>query len=353
MEAAGKKGAETRRQRVALMCLGLACLIVYAVWGAQVAGILHLGGPRTSAEVDRPTFDFGKVTAGSSASHTFAIRNTGKVAITIKKLVSECACTGAVLSQKEIAPRQEAQVQIVLQTAGYLGELERKCWVLFEQEDVRPVTLAVLADIYCPTANFSANRVYFGEVVAGSAATKTVTIMQKEHLDERLTIEGVESSSDAITVDYDNSQGEIRCALDSHAPIGFFDEKIVVRMSGPQGTSNVEIAVAGRVVRRYKLNPERIFLGCFKTSEQPIEKAITITCLKGTIPPDFHPSVDDEKVSLVVNSRNEKSVVCSLAFNAAVQSGFFKGELQINTSASHAGGMETLRVPYAGCCVAP
>lgn len=352
MEIRGKRGAKTRRQKVVLMCLALACIIVYAIWGAQVAGIIHLGAHRTVTEVVQPTFDFGKVTAGSSVSHTFGIRNTGRDTISIKKLVSECACTAVVLSKKEIAPKREARVEIVLRTAGYLGKLQKKCLVLFEQDNVMPVKLEVMADIYSPTANFSVNRVYFDKVVAGTKSTKTVTIIEKEHLDERLTIESVKSLSHFIKVDYDDSKGEIRCVLDSNASIGFFDEKIVVTMNGPKGMSKVEIPVAGRVVHRYELNPERIFLGRLeKGPKQRVEKIITITSLKGGIPADFVPTIENENMSLKVNSRDDKCVVCSVEFNPSPKSGFFEGELLIKTNSTNTKGSGILRVPYSGYCI--
>lgn len=353
MMTKGKDAVKDKRKKVVLMCLGLACIIVYAIWAAQVAGIIHLGAHRIVTEVEQPVFDFGEVAVGSTRSHTFVLRNTGRDTINIKKLVSECACTATILSNKEILPKQEVQIEIRLKTTGYFGKLQKKCLVLFEQENVMPVKLEVVADIYSPTANLSTNRVHFDKVVAGSKAMKIVTVIEKEHLDERLTIESVKSSSNLIKVDYDDSKGEIRCVLDSNAPIGFFDEKIFVTMIGPKGVSNVEIPVAGRVVYPYELNPERIFLGSLrKIPEQQVKRIVTITNLKGGIPTDFDPTVDDENVSLKVKSRDDNRVVCSLEFNLPPKSGFFEGEFLINTNSRDAGSIEALCVPYSGYCIA-
>lgn len=352
MKTQGNGGVRAKRQKVVLICLGVGCVVVYAVWGAQVAKIIDITRHRTVTEVDQAKFDFGKVAAGSETSHTFVLRNTGRDTINIRKLISSCACTAVVLSKKQIAPKKETRIEIVLRTAGYLGKLNKKCFVLFEQEDVMPVTLEVVADIYSTTANFSVNRLYFDKVVAGTEVTKTVAIIQKKHLDERFKITDVKSSSDIIKVYVDNQKGELRCTLDSHAPVGFIDEKISLIMNGPKGTSNVEIPVAGRVVNPYELNPERIFLGRLeKRPKQRVQKIITITSLKGGIPADFDLTIENENVSLKLNSRGDKCVVCSVEFNPSQKSGFFEGELLIKTNSTNTKGREILRVPYSGYCI--
>ena len=348
----GNSNMKTIRRKAIFTCLIIGCIMTYAVWIAQVAGVINITGYRTAVEVEQATHDFGKVKAGSKVSHTFVLKNKSGDTINIKKLVSSCACAAAVLSEKQLEPNQETQIEIVLRTAGYMGELKKKCIVLFEQEDLIPVMLEVVADIYSPTANFSVNRLYFEKIVAGTEAVKTISIIEKEYLDERLIIEDVKPSSDIIRINYDNVAGKIRCIVDSNAPIGMFEEKIVVIMNGPDGISNIEIPVAGRIVPAYGVNPERIFLGHFnKSQKRPIKKVLTITNLKDEIPSDLQPVVENENIRMKVESRDKKSLVCSVEFDTLAESGFFKGELIIKANSNSINGNEILRIPYSGFCV--
>lgn len=92
--------------------------MVYAVWGVLVTDIINLTEHRMVVEVDQAKFDFGKVVAGSETRHTFVLRNTGTDTIKIRKLLSSCSCTSTVLSDKQIAPKKEAQIEVTLSTSG-------------------------------------------------------------------------------------------------------------------------------------------------------------------------------------------------------------------------------------------
>lgn len=341
------------RRRAVLVCMGVACIMVYALWAAQVGGVIRLRAPKRAVRADEAKVDFGRVAAGSEVGHIFVLRNTSSKTVTIKKLVPSCTCTAAVLSEKRISPEGETHVEVILRTAGYMGKMNKRCQVLFEQQDVMPVALEVAAQIYSPTACFSVNRVYFDKVAAGTEVTKTISILNTEHLHEKFAVKDVKASSDLIAVVFDRCANRFTCTLNPKAPIGLVDEKIIVTMSGPDGISNVEIPVAGRVVETYEVSPPTIFLGRLKpAAEEPVEVSVTISSLKGALPDSFNPTLANGNGKLSVKSRDDKRIVCSVVLTPPAAPGFFRGEVLIDTKAADVDDAHVLRIPYSGYCAA-
>jgi hypothetical protein len=318
-----------RRKR--LWLLGVVAVIPYLIWAALRVGFGPL--PEAGIEVDRSHHDFGRVPTGPSVSHAFRLRNATSAAVTVREVIRSCKCSSIVLSHKEIAPGNEGEIQVTLHTAGHVGDMEGGCHVLFEQEHIPPLLLTVAADVYAPTAHFSVDRVYFGDVVQRTAITKTVLVIERPSSDDRLYIEEVRTSSNLIDAIYDDDLGGIRCTLSPTTPVGTLNERIIVTLRDSDGRREVTIPVVAQVVGPYVVTPASICLGCLELPPaEPVEIAVVIYPRKGTLPVDVNPSVVAGDGALAVRSRDEQRILCSIAMSVPTSPGFFEGEFVISMS---------------------
>ena len=69
-------------------------------------------GPMPQVTIDEAEFDFGAMEVGQELKHTFAIRNTGKGRLVLKKGDTSCKCTISELTDGEVAPGDSANIEL-------------------------------------------------------------------------------------------------------------------------------------------------------------------------------------------------------------------------------------------------
>ena len=94
---------------------------------ALLAGDTSTHTPRV--RFDQPHHDFGEVEAGEEVEHTFTFRNTGEGVLAIKKVLTSCGCTGAVVSDREVPPGGTGAVKATFQTKGFHGNVKKSLTV--------------------------------------------------------------------------------------------------------------------------------------------------------------------------------------------------------------------------------
>ena len=96
---------------------------------------------------DMSSFDFGKLTQGEIAKHTFTIKNTGNKALVIKSIESSCGCTIAQLKNEKIAPGESSSIEVEFNTNGLIGKQVKSITII---ADAFPTTkrLLLTAEIF-------------------------------------------------------------------------------------------------------------------------------------------------------------------------------------------------------------
>lgn len=333
----------TRQARI-LTCGLLALVVVYGVLAVQGMRILCHGRGRPSVDVDQPVFDFGRIAAGSEVRHTFVVKNVSRKPLAIRKVMSECACTASVVSNKELGPRGESRVEVSMDTSGYMGQMQKKCQVILEPNDVAPVLLVVRAHIFSPTAFFSTNRIYLGEVPSGMTAVKTISVLHKDCLPEGWRIASARCSSDSIQVGWDETEGKVTCTLRGNRPLGPISEYLLLRTEEARGSSEVRIPIEGCVVSPYRLCPARLCLNVVHGQAGPAVKAkIRIESVTGDLPEGFQ--LSRAEGDLAICFRDRTSLECEIELMVPHDPGFFAGTLRIATNDKR---HPELLLPYNG-----
>ncbi len=102
----------------------LTLLLLLALAGAAFA---QENGPAAGApklKLDIDSHDFGRVAEGTQVRHVFKVRNVGNAELIIKNVSPACGCTASDFT-KQLAPGQEGEITLSVNTAGMAGKTER------------------------------------------------------------------------------------------------------------------------------------------------------------------------------------------------------------------------------------
>lgn len=89
----------------------------------------------TSVEWFEEEFDFGKVKAGDTVSHTYRFKNIGSLPLVISQVKPSCGCTSPRWSKDPIAPGKEGYVEIVFDTRAKEGYRQNSITLILNTEE--------------------------------------------------------------------------------------------------------------------------------------------------------------------------------------------------------------------------
>jgi len=81
-------------------------------------------------EFGEKAFDFGFMPKGTSAMHTYEIRNTGTDTLRILRVKPSCGCTSAPLSSSDIGPNDNSQMDVFFDSKRFQGKITKKISIL-------------------------------------------------------------------------------------------------------------------------------------------------------------------------------------------------------------------------------
>jgi len=148
--------------------------------------------------IDDPAKDFGKVLQGETLKHMFRFTNKGTGTLEILGVESNCGCQTASLSAKQIQAGQSGQIEVVLDTAGLTGAVDKPVHVLTNDPRRPSVSLSMRADVQ-PEIILSSPSLYFESVPKGKEevvkevlisipAEKSIKILSAESTEESITV---------------------------------------------------------------------------------------------------------------------------------------------------------------------
>ncbi len=104
----------------------------------------NLKGPRIA--FDATSFDFGNVIAGKTATHLFALKNTGDRTLVIDSATTSCDCTAAVLKSRQISPGDSGQIEVRF-TGNAAGPFHKRITVSSNDPRQPATTLNISATV--------------------------------------------------------------------------------------------------------------------------------------------------------------------------------------------------------------
>ena len=147
--------------------------------------------------IDNPARDFGKVMQGETVKHVFSFSNKGTTALEILSVEPSCGCQAASLSAKQIHPGQSGQIEVVLDTTGLNGVVDKSVNIITNDPRRPSVSLSVRADVQ-PEIGVSSPSIYFENVPKGKEVTKEVILAVPA--EKFIKILSAESTDESVVV---------------------------------------------------------------------------------------------------------------------------------------------------------
>jgi hypothetical protein len=81
-------------------------------------------------KVDNTEFKFGQINQGENVEHSFALTNTGKSDLHIRKVKASCGCTAVEPEKSVIAPGETVKIKTIFKSAGKIGNQNKTVTII-------------------------------------------------------------------------------------------------------------------------------------------------------------------------------------------------------------------------------
>lgn len=229
--------------------------------------------------------DFGRVSQGEKLSHTFTIKNKGDSALEIKKIVTACGCTAAVVDSKLIAPGTSTSVEVTFDTEGFRGQKEKKISIYTNDSENTTLIITVKATIVADVWT-QPSRLFFGSISAKSETKKSFLVLSRK--EDSIKIKNIRSRSPNIEVSSEPySKGDeigkkVFVTLkgtnaDGRLALGGFRSRVSVTTSSKQEPV-INLPVLANIYGDLKVSPKSVSFGVIKSSKlKEASQVFTIT----------------------------------------------------------------------------
>lgn len=89
--------------------------------------------------LDRITHDFGNIEEGKIHETLFVIKNMGRDTLEIQEIITSCGCTAAVPRKRRIAPNEQTEFKVQLDTTNRFGSLKNEI-IVRTNDPIQPET---------------------------------------------------------------------------------------------------------------------------------------------------------------------------------------------------------------------
>jgi hypothetical protein len=157
--------------------------------------VLALGSAPAAAQSERwanklfkggTSHDFGNQPRGSLLHHRFTMYNIYAVPLTIMPIRTSCGCVTATPSKETLQPREEAFLDVTMDTHKFAGAKTVSVFVTVGPQFQSTATLQVLANSRTDVV-FNPGEVNFGPVQRGQTPTREVDVEYAGQLDWRIS----------------------------------------------------------------------------------------------------------------------------------------------------------------------
>jgi hypothetical protein len=95
--------------------------------------------PKSIAEWETESYDFGKIIAGKSVTYSYTFKNKGQSPLEITYVKPSCGCTTSNWSKSPIPPGQEGFVELTFNSSGKSGAQSKTVTVYMNTEPITKI----------------------------------------------------------------------------------------------------------------------------------------------------------------------------------------------------------------------
>jgi hypothetical protein len=214
-------------------------------------------------QVDKATYDFGKVAVGEKVRHTYIITNTGSEMLHIANVQPSCHCTTAGNWTHDIAPGQSGEIAVQFDSTGFGsgGPVTKSITVYSNAKNEPRTTLLLKGTVWKPIDVSPTTAIVSIAPDASDAVSTTVRIVNQT--DNPVTVSNAISANRLFTVALKEVKPgkEYEVVITAQPPFtaGSSWGTITVNTSLPS-TPAINIPVMASVVPPIQIYPAQIVL---------------------------------------------------------------------------------------------
>jgi Protein of unknown function (DUF1573) len=210
---------------------------------------------------DQTHHDFGEVEAGEEVEHTFTFRNVGDDVLAVKKVLTSCGCTGAIVSDGEVPPGGTGAVEAVFHTKGFQGNVKKSLTVESNDPENELVRLTIGGKVI-PEVSVEPRYVNWGNLEPVNPP-RPVELRIRFIGGRRLRLEKIQSESPSVVLTRESeAENEViyTVALAGNLPRGTVIGRITIQTNSEK-VPEVHVPFHGSVQGHVKMVPNLLSLG--------------------------------------------------------------------------------------------
>jgi hypothetical protein len=102
---------------------------------------------KSSLRFEKIIHDFGKISQGPPVTCIFKFSNTGNIPLSLKDVMTSCACVTATWNRESIAPGKTDEIRITYNNAGILGHFTKATIIKFSNREYEYLIIKGFTDL--------------------------------------------------------------------------------------------------------------------------------------------------------------------------------------------------------------
>ncbi len=234
-----------------------------------------VGEPRI--EVDNEVYSFGEVYRGTLLDHTFKIKNAGDADLVISNVDRDCGCTIFKLPKDILAPGEEAEINVKVNTLSQEGEIDKKV-TLTTNDRLEPETILSITGKVLRIAAIEPSKIRLRDIRPGEEIPEQIVrIIPEKGYDVK--VQSVISNNPNISarlVGSDEKEIRIGVKISSNTDKSFVMGNVRA-MTNREEEPVLRIPVKVSIHQPYILSPRRLsFTDIPVDIEEPLGYSIVI-----------------------------------------------------------------------------
>ena len=183
--------------KVALICVLIILLSISCMAESEKFG---------SLKVENDFYNFGFLPIDYRVSHTYKIINDGQGVLNITRLLNNCDCTTARITNREIDPGDSAKVTIIFHTKNYYGQTTRTVTIFSNDPEKPEYDLKYKAELGLFPKLYKTNPISL--ILLPSSKNKAIRILNNSEEDIDFEIEYLDNMYFSVDVREGNIGGK-------------------------------------------------------------------------------------------------------------------------------------------------
>jgi len=221
------------------------------------------------------SIDFGRYSAIEKKIAKYKIRNSGKGTLKILNIRKNCGCASATSSKKEILPREEAEIEVVILPNSIFDLFNKNVFVESSDPENRFLQLAIAGNAIPLVRATPSASIHIGRIPTNTINISQSILLTPATPDIVLGIPVVSNNAHIIQalLATTGSNYRLNFGMEPTAKSGDINTQVLIPFSSPSNIPPVSITITGRIGVELFAIPGIIYL---TASDHPVKATVKL-----------------------------------------------------------------------------